>query len=266
MDSSNNDLSRAGQKWTKEEENKLLEYIKTKEMSECAKLLHRSDRSIFCKLKVIACDMYMNKTPIEEIYKKTKIDEEYILNYFATIEKVKERNKSDNKNIIEKLNKIEKDIELIKEVLLDKSQTKVIPEDSDLQSVPEPEYILRFDGGCDPNPGNGGCGSVILKNNKIIAEKSRKLENTTNNKAEYKGLILGLKKAIKLNIKTILIQGDSKLVINQVSNLWKIKNEGLKPLHAKTQELLKNFDNYKLEWIPRDKNTIADRLSKECRN
>jgi ribonuclease HI len=98
-------------------------------------------------------------------------------------------------------------------------------------------YLLRFDGGSRGNPGLCGAGYV---------------------------LILGLKCAIKNNIKTIHIQGDSLLVINQIKNIFACNSNNLKPLLAEVYSLLLQFDDYCIEHISRDINYYSDKLANKA--
>lgn len=98
--------------------------------------------------------------------------------------------------------------------------------------------VIQFDGGAVPNPGTRGIG--------------------TNNEAEYSALIEGLKQALTLGWTEILVQGDSRLVVNQVTGSWKVKKDNLKPLNAKSKALLSKFQSAKVDWIPREKNSRAD--------
>jgi len=87
-------------------------------------------------------------------------------------------------------------------------------------------------------------------------------ENATNNVAEYMGLIRGLEwLAQRAPGGEVAIRGDSLLVIRQVSKKYAVKAERLRPLHRRAQELLSNFPNARVEWVPREKNREADELS-----
>lgn len=137
-------------------------------------------------------------------------------------------------------------------------------------------YLLRFDGGSRGNPGLCGAGYVIydIKDTSNINETSYctiidegfkiVAEDNTNNFAEYMGLILGLKCAIKNNIKTIHIQGDSLLVINQIKNIFACNSNNLKPLLAEVYSLLLQFDDYCIEHISRDINYYSDKLANKA--
>jgi ribonuclease HI len=124
------------------------------------------------------------------------------------------------------------------------------------------EYKLQFDGCSKNNPGLSGAGAVIYKNGKEIwADHLFVGTNNTNNYAEYSGLIFGLEKAIELNIKALYIEGDSLLVINQMTGKYKCNSPNLIELHKKTKELMPNFNDIMFVHIFRNKNVRADELS-----
>lgn len=119
--------------------------------------------------------------------------------------------------------------------------------------------IIQFDGGAVPNPGARAIGVIIIENGIVIKEISRKLKGIgTNNEAEYSALIEGLKQAIDLGLTDIVVQGDSQLVVNQVTGSWKVNSYNLKPLNAEAKKLLSQFRSAKVEWIPRAMNSRAD--------
>jgi len=130
---------------------------------------------------------------------------------------------------------------------------------------------IYFDGLCQPvNPdGIATYGFVIYQNGKPIKEGYGVIgegKGMTNNVAEY----TALKKAIEwldrenINIRDknkILIRGDSKLVINQLKGVWKVKSHTSKRFVPQIKELLKDKE-VEFEWIPREKNEEADNLSR----
>lgn len=119
--------------------------------------------------------------------------------------------------------------------------------------------VIQFDGGAVPNPGTRGIGVILLEDNHVLKEISRKLDGIgTNNEAEYSALIEGLKQALALGWKDILVQGDSKLVVNQVAGSWKVNKDNLRSLNEEAKALLSKFQSAKVEWIPREKNSRAD--------
>ena len=119
-----------------------------------------------------------------------------------------------------------------------------------------------FDGGARSNPGPAGYGVYIVDDQSaVLAELHGSLGNTTNNIAEYKGLIAALKWAVDHDVKQITIKGDSLLIIEQMRGNYKVKNEGLKPLHMQARMLVMQIGDVKFEHVPREKNKDADRLS-----
>ena len=128
------------------------------------------------------------------------------------------------------------------------------------------EYILMFDGGSRGNPGLSGAGFVIYKNTIEIAYGYRYLGKATNNIAEYSALILGLEAANIIGLKKLVIKGDSKLVLLQVSGEWSVKSEQLKPLCKKAVSLIHKFSYSRLEHIKRNFNKRADELANEAMN
>jgi len=125
-------------------------------------------------------------------------------------------------------------------------------------------YTLKCDGACKNNPGIGSSASVIYENGIIIDQAAQYFTHTTNNVAEYKSLLLGLKRAVKLGIKKLKIQMDSQLVVKQVKLEYKINNPILKGLHLEILEELSKLDMFSIEHIYRDKNKDADALANLC--
>mmetsp|Transcript_24837 Transcript_24837/g.22551 ORF Transcript_24837/g.22551 Transcript_24837/m.22551 type:complete len:188 (+) Transcript_24837:37-600(+) len=127
-------------------------------------------------------------------------------------------------------------------------------------------YILRFDGGSRGNPGIAGAGAVVYKYENNIEKEiwcgAKYIGNNyTNNVAEYRALILGLNKCVDLNIGSLQIEGDSKLVINQLNGDWKVLNPSMKLLYDEAIKLLVKIPDYQLSHIPRAINRRADELA-----
>ena len=119
-----------------------------------------------------------------------------------------------------------------------------------------------FDGGARSNPGPAGYGVYIVDEaGNVLAELSGSLGNTTNNIAEYNGLIAALQWAVDHNLTAITIKGDSLLIVEQMRGNYKVKNEGLKPLHMQARMLAMQIGNVKFEHVRRELNKEADRLS-----
>ncbi len=125
--------------------------------------------------------------------------------------------------------------------------------------------VINADGGSRGNPGPAGYGAVVFDAaGTVLAERSAALGVTTNNVAEYSGLIAGLQAALELGATRVTARLDSKLVVEQMSGRWKIKNSDLQTLAAAAQDLLRRFDRVDFEWVPRAQNAHADRLANEA--
>ncbi|MFK3735689.1 bifunctional RNase H/acid phosphatase [Streptomyces sp. NPDC088090] len=128
------------------------------------------------------------------------------------------------------------------------------------------ELVVEADGGSRGNPGPAGYGAVVLDpaTGETLAEAAGYIGVATNNVAEYKGLIAGLRAALELAPDaTVRVRMDSKLVVEQMSGRWKIKHPDMKPLAAEAA-LAFPRDRVRYEWIPRERNKHADRLANEA--
>jgi broad specificity phosphatase PhoE/ribonuclease HI len=122
--------------------------------------------------------------------------------------------------------------------------------------------VVEADGGSRGNPGPAGYGAVVRDTTgEVLLERYGSLGVTTNNVAEYTGLIHGLAAAHELNATDVDVRMDSKLVVEQMSGRWQIKNPGLRPLAAEAATLVGRFASVSFEWIPRERNRAADALA-----
>jgi ribonuclease HI len=121
---------------------------------------------------------------------------------------------------------------------------------------------LFTDGAARGNPGPAGAGAVIVNpDGHIVAKVGKFLGDSTNNVAEYMGLILGLKRAKAMGIKEIEVCSDSELLVKQLAGEYAVKADHLKPLHDEAQGLLKGFAWVEVRHIPREENGAADAMS-----
>lgn len=97
-----------------------------------------------------------------------------------------------------------------------------------------------------------------------MAKVAEPLGETTNNIAEYQGLIAGLELALNNEVKRLEVFMDSLLVVEQMRGNYKVKHAGLKPLHAKASGLASQLAEVSFEAIPRAENSEADRLANEA--
>ena len=123
-------------------------------------------------------------------------------------------------------------------------------------------WLLMVDGAARGNPGEAGCGAVIAdENGVIVKELSRYLGRTTNNVAEYEGLLMGLEALLKLGQKHIVVQSDSQLLVRQLNGEYRVRDEKLKVLFAQAMRLLRQFGSYRIVHVRREMNKLADRLA-----
>ena len=121
---------------------------------------------------------------------------------------------------------------------------------------------LYSDGACRGNPGVGGAGAVITDaEGSVIWEGKEYLGHCTNNIAEYKALILGLKGALAEGYKNLEVYLDSELLANQINGSYRVKNENLKILMNEVRGLLTYFDTIQVKHVLRSSNSHADRLA-----
>jgi len=121
---------------------------------------------------------------------------------------------------------------------------------------------MYFDGGSRMNPGEAGCGYVVYnEREEEIMHGYVYLGKTTNNVAEYNGLVSGLTHVSNLSFRSLLVRGDSQLVIMQMKGRWKIRNAALKALHGRAKAAESKLSNVRYEYIQRHLNKRADALA-----
>lgn len=126
----------------------------------------------------------------------------------------------------------------------------------------EKYYKLFSDGACRGNPGIGGAGAVITDDaDHVIWEGKEYLGHCTNNIAEYKALILGLRGALAQGYKNLQIYMDSELLAKQINGAYRVKNANLQILMKEVRDLLELFDRVEVKHVPRLHNSHADKLA-----
>ncbi len=132
-----------------------------------------------------------------------------------------------------------------------------------LEKKPGDSYTLYIDGAADLHSKRAGIGGIILRKDEELYTFSEFLPDATNNEAEYHALIKGLQLAMDLNCNEITVFSDSELIVKQINGLYKVKHPNMIPLYAQANNILKSFKSWSLSHIPREKNTRADKLSKD---
>jgi tryptophan 2,3-dioxygenase/ribonuclease HI len=123
------------------------------------------------------------------------------------------------------------------------------------------KLVVHVDGGSRGNPGPAAAAAVVSTlDGEVLDEAAVTLGETTNNVAEYRGLLLGLERARELGATEVDVVNDSELIAKQVNGEYKVKSPDMAPLHAQAREALDRFDGWSIRSVPRAQNAAADAL------
>jgi len=121
--------------------------------------------------------------------------------------------------------------------------------------------VVHVDGGARGNPGPAAAAAVLsTPDGDVVDEATELLGETTNNVAEYRGLLLGLRRARELGATEVEVVNDSELVARQVTGEYRVKHAAMKPLHAEALAALNGFASWSIRSVPRAQNAAADAL------
>ncbi len=121
------------------------------------------------------------------------------------------------------------------------------------------------DGAARGNPGPAAIGVVVFNEEKTVIEEYKEcIGDTTNNTAEYKALIAGLKVAKKYVPCSISFRLDSDLVVHQMNGQWRVRDENLAVLFGQAKALLSDFEKVEFKYVPREQNKLADKLANQA--
>jgi ribonuclease HI len=123
---------------------------------------------------------------------------------------------------------------------------------------------VYFDGASRGNPGPAAIGWVIVTSEGIVAEGGERISSTTNNQAEYAALITALEAAKEYGYGEVHARGDSELIVKQVRGEYDTNNPELRERRVTVHELLSSFDDWSLEYVPREVNDRADGLANDA--
>ena len=128
------------------------------------------------------------------------------------------------------------------------------------------KVVIYTDGGARGNPGPAGIGVVIFDENEeeILASYKKYLGKTTNNQAEYQGVVLGLEKAKELGVDEALVKVDSELICKQLTGEYKVKNPDFQQHFIKIHNLKLKFKKVEFKHVRRELNKLADALANEA--
>ncbi len=135
---------------------------------------------------------------------------------------------------------------------------RVLPKDPDLH------LIVYCDGAARGNPGPAGIGVLVTdESGRALATVSSGIGVATNNVAEYRAVLAGLEAAAELGGSRVLVRSDSRLLVEQLSGRFRVKNPTLIRLHGEVRQLLSRFAEVHFEHVPREQNRQADRLANQ---
>jgi ribonuclease HI len=120
------------------------------------------------------------------------------------------------------------------------------------------------------NPAPGGIGVWMMVDDptdvlqgRHLYEVALPIGEATNNVAEYRAVIEALEMALAFGVSDLTVYTDSMLVVEQVLGTWQTKAKHLRPFQQHARELLTGFEFVSIEYVPREENTLADKLSKQ---
>ncbi len=129
----------------------------------------------------------------------------------------------------------------------------------------EGTWIIYADGASRGNPGPAAIGAVVFDDkNRECHRISEAIGRATNNEAEYRAAIAGLEAAVALGARAVELRMDSELVVRHVDGRYKVRNPRLKRLFGRLQELRWRFASFSAVAVPRERNSLADRLANEA--
>jgi ribonuclease HI len=126
-------------------------------------------------------------------------------------------------------------------------------------------WVVYTDGASRGNPGPASYGAVVYdQDGKERYRASEAIGVTTNNVAEYRGLVAGLEAALALGARRLEVRMDSELIVRQAIGRYRVKNPGLIPLHNRLLALRSQFDEVVFRHVPRAQNKVADALANQA--
>jgi ribonuclease H / adenosylcobalamin/alpha-ribazole phosphatase len=131
----------------------------------------------------------------------------------------------------------------------------------------KPRLIVEADGGSRGNPGLAGYGALVADaaTGQVLAERAVAIGTATNNVAEYSGLLAGLRAAAEIAPGAdVEVKMDSKLVVEQMSGRWQIKDPRLRQLASSCREAAGRLGKVTYTWVPRARNSRADKLANDA--
>jgi ribonuclease HI len=129
---------------------------------------------------------------------------------------------------------------------------------------PSGRVVVNFDGGSRGNPGQAAIAAVLsAPDGTVLARRGELIGTATNNVAEYRALLLAIELAGELPASEVELIGDSELIVKQVRGEYRVKDAGLRPLHAEATRALREVPKWSIRSVRREENAAADGLVNE---
>jgi ribonuclease HI len=137
--------------------------------------------------------------------------------------------------------------------------------ESNASSAATAAYRANIDGGSRGNPGPASYGAVIRDpRGQVVAKLKKYIGRSTNNVAEYYGLIAALDYAQQHGIRALRVESDSELLVRQMRGQYKVKSPELRPLYERARKMAQTFDSFRIDHVYREQNADADALANEA--
>jgi ribonuclease HI len=151
------------------------------------------------------------------------------------------------------------------------SKRPVAPSGGGLFGGQEPEhkpvafYQANIDGGSRGNPGPAAYGVVVRDaRGEIVARLKKYIGQSTNNVAEYFGLIAALDYAENHGVRALHVRSDSELLVKQMRGQYKVRSEDLRPLFERAKKMSQGFEAFRIDHVYREQNSEADALANQA--
>jgi ribonuclease HI len=123
------------------------------------------------------------------------------------------------------------------------------------------KIVVHVDGGSRGNPGPAAAAAVLHDGDgRLLAEASEVIGVASNNVAEYRGVLLGLRRALDLGATEVEVVNDSELVSKQLNGDYRVKHRAMVPLFTQTRSVLEQFERWSIRSVRREENAHADAL------
>ena len=130
---------------------------------------------------------------------------------------------------------------------------------------PVAAYRVNIDGGSRGNPGPAAYGIVIRDpRGETVTKLKKYIGRSTNNVAEYYGLIAALDYAQTHGVREVRIESDSELLVKQMRGQYKVKSGDLRPLFERAKKMSESFESFRIDHVYREQTREADALANEA--